>query len=162
METEPADDMNRDEPTAEQTNRGPAFGGSFQKIPVPVDAELVEEETEIRTLEGTMTARPGDVIITGIQGERYPCKAEVFAKSYVPTDPNELELFRKCVPEGVEIVFEEINRHLTLPEAAYIKDYDSLSHEQREEAVRFVRDYVRIVPTLRKGADDLETLTGEE
>lgn len=37
---------------------------------------------EIATLEGTMRAEFGDWIIKGIQGEFYPCKAEVFAKTY--------------------------------------------------------------------------------
>lgn len=30
--------------------------------------------------------RPGDWIITGIQGERYPCKPDVFAATYEPAD----------------------------------------------------------------------------
>lgn len=36
----------------------------------------------IPTLEGTMTASPGDWIIRGIKGELYPCKADIFADSY--------------------------------------------------------------------------------
>src|SRR5260221_6203229 len=36
----------------------------------------------IRTLEGTMRADQGDWIIRGIAGEIYPCKPEIFAKSY--------------------------------------------------------------------------------
>jgi len=37
---------------------------------------------EIRTLEGTMTAIPGDYIIKGIEGEFYPCKPTIFDESY--------------------------------------------------------------------------------
>lgn len=37
---------------------------------------------EIETLEGTMTARTGDYIIQGIDGEIYPCKPEIFEKTY--------------------------------------------------------------------------------
>ncbi len=36
----------------------------------------------IPTLEGTMTAQPGDFIIRGVQGEFYPCKPEIFWKTY--------------------------------------------------------------------------------
>jgi hypothetical protein len=36
----------------------------------------------IHTLEGVMTAMPGDWIITGIHGETYPCKPEIFEESY--------------------------------------------------------------------------------
>jgi hypothetical protein len=36
----------------------------------------------IDTLEGTMTAVPGDWIIKGVQGEFYPCKPDIFAATY--------------------------------------------------------------------------------
>ena len=37
---------------------------------------------KIKTLEGTMIAKAGDYIIRGVNGEIYPCKAEVFWRSY--------------------------------------------------------------------------------
>ena len=37
---------------------------------------------EIMTLEGTMLARQGDYIIKGVNGEFYPCKEEIFLKTY--------------------------------------------------------------------------------
>jgi hypothetical protein len=36
----------------------------------------------IDTLEGEMIARPGDWIIRGVKGELYPCKPDIFAKTY--------------------------------------------------------------------------------
>lgn len=36
----------------------------------------------IKTLEGTMEANQGDWIIKGINGEFYPCKPDIFEKSY--------------------------------------------------------------------------------
>ena len=36
----------------------------------------------IHTLEGTMTASRGDFIIRGVEGELYPCKEEIFYKTY--------------------------------------------------------------------------------
>ena len=36
----------------------------------------------IPTLEGEMTASIGDYIIKGIRGEFYPCKPDIFEKSY--------------------------------------------------------------------------------
>lgn len=36
----------------------------------------------IETLEGVMTAREGDWIIKGINGEFYPCKPDIFEKTY--------------------------------------------------------------------------------
>lgn len=36
----------------------------------------------IETLEGHHDVTPGDWIITGIKGERYPCKPDIFAATY--------------------------------------------------------------------------------
>jgi len=36
----------------------------------------------IETLEGDMTASVGDFIIRGVQGELYPCKPDIFEKTY--------------------------------------------------------------------------------
>lgn len=38
----------------------------------------------IPTLEGTMKAMPGDWIIKGVNGEFYPCKPDIFEKTYEP------------------------------------------------------------------------------
>jgi len=36
----------------------------------------------IPTLEGVMTAEEGDWIIKGVKGEIYPCKHDIFEKTY--------------------------------------------------------------------------------
>lgn len=41
-----------------------------------------EAACTIRTLEGVMHANGGDYIIKGIQGEIYPCKADIFEATY--------------------------------------------------------------------------------
>lgn len=40
----------------------------------------------IATLEGEMTAKPGDWIIRGVAGEFYPCKPDIFAATYEETE----------------------------------------------------------------------------
>jgi hypothetical protein len=47
---------------------------------LPLDQRVIL----IDTLEGEMTANPGDWIIKGIKGEFYPCKPDVFAATYEP------------------------------------------------------------------------------
>lgn len=56
----------------------------FRKKPDVVEAELCQVVTFIQTLEGTMRAEVGDWIITGVKGERYPCKPDIFAATYEP------------------------------------------------------------------------------
>jgi len=40
----------------------------------------------IHTLEGGYRVVPGDYIITGVKGEHYPCKPEIFAATYEPVE----------------------------------------------------------------------------
>lgn len=53
-----------------------------RKIPVVVEAEQVDTVQYIETLEGNMKASAGDWIITGVNGERYPVKPDIFKKTY--------------------------------------------------------------------------------
>ena len=73
----------------------------YRKKPVVIEAWLNTDENEwpawldhadagrehggvilIATLEGVMRAQPGDWIIRGVNGEVYPCKPDIFAKTY--------------------------------------------------------------------------------
>jgi hypothetical protein len=54
----------------------------FRKKPVEVEAVRLTERIKIETLEGTMIGNPGDWLITGVAGEKYPCKDDIFRKTY--------------------------------------------------------------------------------
>jgi len=74
----------------------------YRKKPVVIDAEVYVKGMEdgyklapiasnvrgltskpyIKTLEGDMIISEGDYIITGIEGERYPCKPDIFHRTY--------------------------------------------------------------------------------
>ena len=54
----------------------------YRKKPIIIEAYQTNEEIEIKTLEGTMKANKGDYIITGIHGEQYPCKPDIFKQTY--------------------------------------------------------------------------------
>ena len=69
----------------------------YRKRPVVVEAEQFFPGVEpwpdgvkgaagyifwIETLEGDMDVSPGDWIITGVKGERYPCKPDIFELTY--------------------------------------------------------------------------------
>lgn len=36
----------------------------------------------VDTLEGGHVVSPGDYIITGVKGEKYPCKPDIFERTY--------------------------------------------------------------------------------
>ncbi|GAB3948354.1 hypothetical protein GCM10028805_22530 [Spirosoma harenae] len=45
-----------------------------------------DSTVSIHTLENVMTASPGDFIIRGVNGEFYPCKPDIFKKTYEPAE----------------------------------------------------------------------------
>lgn len=50
-----------------------------------IDASIgpdLKQRISIETLEGRMTAEPGDWIIRGVAGELYPCKPDIFEATY--------------------------------------------------------------------------------
>lgn len=58
----------------------------FRKKPVLVEAECITSPIVIHTLEGLMVGNIGDWLITGINGEQYPCKNDIFQKTYEPLE----------------------------------------------------------------------------
>lgn len=72
----------------------------FRKKPVVISAEqflkhssrrpdgiIIKNDTPvIETLEGDMKVSHGDWIITGVNGEKYPCKHDIFLKTYEPVE----------------------------------------------------------------------------
>lgn len=56
--------------------------GKYRKRPVIIEAYQTDKEMIIHILEGDMKASIGDYIITGVNGEKYPCKPDIFHKSY--------------------------------------------------------------------------------
>lgn len=58
----------------------------YRKKPVVIDVYQTDKPIKIETLESVMLASPGDYIITGINGEKYPCKPDIFEKTYAPVE----------------------------------------------------------------------------
>jgi hypothetical protein len=47
-------------------------------------SKLMDVHGWIDTLEGGHIVCPGDWIITGVKGEHYPCKPDIFERTYEP------------------------------------------------------------------------------
>ena len=61
--------------------RRPDVGGSQRCLTCN---EFYHDHGWIDTFEGGHVVCPGDWIITGVRGERYPCKPDIFAATYEP------------------------------------------------------------------------------
>lgn len=89
----------------------------YRKKPVVIEAELLEYTTDCRdriivwcggrkaldgsiiisTLEGDMRADTGDYIIKGVNGEFYPCKSDIFEKTYKPVSEAEVQKIKDAI-----------------------------------------------------------------
>jgi hypothetical protein len=54
----------------------------YRKMPVVIEATKLTERIKINTKEGVMIGEIGDFLIQGIAGELYPCKNDIFHKTY--------------------------------------------------------------------------------
>lgn len=54
----------------------------YRKKPVIIEAYQTKEEIICHTHQGDVYAEPGDYVITQIDGEQYPCKPDLFEKTY--------------------------------------------------------------------------------
>jgi hypothetical protein len=56
---------------------------NFLGSTIKINYERIDKPTiTIETLEGNMIASEGDYIIKGVNGEFYPCKPDIFEKTY--------------------------------------------------------------------------------
>ncbi len=55
----------------------------YVKKPIPIEAVQLEKVKTIKTLEGTMKGKKGDYLVTGIRGEKYIVKRDIFEEMYV-------------------------------------------------------------------------------
>ena len=92
---------------------------------------LVSEDTltkvylEIETLEGTMTAQLNDYIIKGVSGEFYPCKPDIFEKTY----DSETTSFKERLIKEHEELSDKLNKLYTFGSTEKFKELDPI-HQQ--------------------------------
>lgn len=88
----------------------------YRKRPVVIEAIRTDAPVTIETLEGVMTASPGDYIITGVKGERYPRKPDIFEATYEPVE-------------------DQAPAETPSPTFYDCRDSEQLSHESPEDAI---------------------------
>lgn len=61
----------------------------YRRKPIVVEAIQITAPQVIETLEGTMRGEPGDWLVTGVAGEQYFVKPDIFIRIYEPAEPDE-------------------------------------------------------------------------
>lgn len=85
---------------------------SVVKRPVIVTAIQMNlpEGFTVTTKEGLMTGRPGDYLMIGVDGEKYPCAKEIFEKTYSVVAKN--DRIRQVSAMGLQALLQGICKGL--------------------------------------------------
>lgn len=78
---------------------------AFMKRPLVVEAERLDQDVTVETLEGAMHGSAGDWLVTGIAGEKYVVAESIFLETFEPASAAALEAWRAAYGEdeyGVE------------------------------------------------------------
>lgn len=88
-------------------------------------ADPINPVVKIETLEGVMNASVGDYIIKGINGEFYPCKPDIFDKTYMLAgETGELS-------DGYH-TFNELYHHRAVLFSVICNDYSNLAWKSKK------------------------------
>jgi hypothetical protein len=85
------------------------------KRPDPLQVVFATTDGVCETLEGPVRYRAGDAILTGLQGERWPIKRDLFLASYEPVLPTMAEddgIYRKLPSEALAL---RLDRAVSVP-----------------------------------------------
>ena len=58
----------------------------FRKRPVVITAAQMTDQFLVDTLEGTMRGEASDWLVTGVAGEQYPVRDDIFRSTYEEMD----------------------------------------------------------------------------
>lgn len=93
----------------------------FRKKAVIIEAVQIDKEQYVDTLEGRMHGSVGDWLITGVKGEQYFCKPDIFLMTYEPATEG------KPLDERIfefQNMLQEMHRDKLISEQTYLKILD--------------------------------------
>ena len=87
----------------------------FRKKPVVVEAYQTERDIRILTLSGPVMASAGDWIVKDVKGELYPCKPDIFEKTYDQVDETGIAMTHiQSDPDGMIVFADDPRTKVTL------------------------------------------------
>ncbi len=96
----------------------------YRKKPIVIEAYQTDKVMYIETLEGIHKADIGDYIITGVKGEQYPCKPDIFKQTYDSADLNGWISVKDRLPEDDKDVLVYNSRSKEIIMASYNSNYE--------------------------------------
>lgn len=88
-----------------------------------------DEAYVIPTLEGTLLFTPNEVLITGVKGEIYPCRKDIFEATYdIVNTAEEKDTFLSRLEKEKNQLEERLNKLDYFLESEKVKSIDDVQH----------------------------------
>lgn len=101
----------------------------YRKKPIVIEAYQTDKVMYIETLEGIHKANIGDYIITGVNGEQYPCKPDIFEQTYEPADLNGWISVKDRLPEDYKEVVVYDSEYKEIVIAFYDSEFEEWTYD---------------------------------
>lgn len=101
----------------------------YRKKPIVIEAYQTDKVMYIETLEGIRKANVGDYIITGVNGEQYPCKPDIFEQTYEPADLNGWISVKDRLPEDYKEVVVYDSEYKEIVIAFYDSEFEEWTYD---------------------------------
>lgn len=101
----------------------------YRKKPIVIEAYQTDKVMYIETLEGIHKANAGDYIITGVNGEQYPCKPDIFEQTYEPADLNGWISVKDRLPEDYKEVVVYDSEYKEIVIAFYDSEFEEWTYD---------------------------------
>jgi hypothetical protein len=88
---------------------------SYRSRPVEVSVEFSDREQTIDTLEGPVLCRPGDAIVTGVKGERYPVPVGKFQNKFELLLGNHQKVSGRYTKRIKEVQAAQLHESMNVP-----------------------------------------------
>jgi hypothetical protein len=109
-----------------------------------VDVPFAESCLYIKTLEGRMKAEIGDWIIKGVANEFYPCKPDIFEKSYEPAEG-------ASAPESAEAKLTAIRAYLERQASDFSESMFAVCPQDMRVGARDILAIIDYQPAVEAG-----------
>ena len=120
------------------------------KKPVLIDFEFAAENGEVEALGGKVSYKKGDAIITGVKGEKYPCRRDIFDQTYSIVDEGHADITIKFTKE--ELTYLLSGAYLAYRE--YKDSQDRWPYPPAEVANECANEAYKLYKKIRKAYDE--------
>ena len=117
----------------------------YRKLPFEIEAIELAEDYVVKTLEGDMSGKKGDMLVTGVEGEQHIVRRDIFDKTYETIEACFVDLcwdFDGCIHAytsgwiDVDVIPDPPVKNAIQSLYLYLNNYSIAIHSARSSSMR--------------------------